>query len=730
MTPLAALLLLAPSDAELVLIAHAVTGDPIGLAVDAGESRLALAYGGRVVFHELLDEEPFVSEPAHELPWNASLFDLALVDDTLYVAAGEDGLFAVGPRAKIRFASPEDSACTALAVRGPLLLAAFVSRGEAELRAYEIGGSPEPSWHHDLGSGLPTDLEIAAECAWVALGRGGVRCIPLSSRERAHPPDLPPCLASDLAVGAGLVFAAADASLAWTEASIGASTPGAWHRRPAPRSPRAYCVAVEANAEHVVTARLRGPASLAAGAPYGLAGTIGLDLEVGGVERGSVALGRRESLTLSALPATDSSWGAEAFELPLPPCGFRALALGERRLYGQLLKLGARVWEIEDGALRELWSLRAEGHPCIDGAFSLAAPEVLLFGTDSTGSRVRGVLEACGEPRLRVRPGSEAQRTLGLRVGAQWLDESGAEWFLCGGFLDWQLVRFRPGHEEGEWSRWSLPPPVDPDGERGVTYFNSTCDGDVVLATRSGSRHGVLAWRASELSAAALEIEPGSSLALAPRFQLRSHPPEAELRLTHTWGASVVSTTDGRRIAVVAAGRDARPSGVRPGRGLVLELHESEPPTLLAELRGAGEGHWVSCAAVLHGKSVLAAFGDLAGAIEVYDLDTPDEPRHLTTWWTPRSVFDDLRDPVLDLAFVGNGDSRELLAVAGRAGLLQLALGRPGERQLRLVQRHDTPGWAAGIAVRSLGIDAKVFVGDQKCGGHLYEWRARGQKRK
>ncbi|MCB9913916.1 MAG: hypothetical protein H6828_02060 [Planctomycetes bacterium] len=721
---LAALALAAPiaTGGELELVSIQPHGDPIALATNEATTAMVVVDGCAVSVRALLGAPPWVSDPLREGVFDATVLGLAIAGDDLFVAAGEAGLWRAAWREpglpRLPVPALPAGVCTAVAATRTRVFAGWLTPIGARLLVLE---RPSLALRYDCALDAARAWRIAAEGderVWIAAGHDGLLRVDLPGSPEVVPEPVRVVgdagFVRDVARSDDGVVAAADSRL------VRVLRGAAPIVLPAPGGERApYVVRVAADDARVYAGCLRAPGEVAEGAPYGLTGAIGLDLEIGAIAPDSFALGAGEALAFARASDLEDVWHRR--ELPL--AGFRDLAAGNGRLVGQLLRLGTCVWRVEGDELVDSWSERPAGHPWIDGAFSLADPNVVLFGTDSQGALVRGVLELDERARFRVRPGTEAMPSLGLRVGAQWLDDEGAEWFVAGLPAGWQLVRFAPG-AEAEWTRWPLALPKDEAGQQGTAYFASALAGELVLGTRAGSRYGLVAWERAALVAAARSNAAGTTLDVACRFQVRTAGAHLDPERCVAWDA-VPFEAGGERCVLVPAARDA--SGGTLTR--VYALAPGAPPAVCPPLLGGGRAGHATCAAVAHvAGRVFAAVGDLGGSVQLFDVTSPRHALRLPAWRVPASVYDGRPDAVLDLAFVGEGDATELLVAAGRAGLLRLTLDAASG--LALAERLDTPGWAVGLAVAPVDGAWRVLVGDQKCGGRLYRWTPDPQKRK
>lgn len=725
---------------ELELLSLFGHSDPLAMAVSEDESHLFLASGCVIAKHELSATEPIVSVEQDRAVVDGSILDACCAGDDLLIAGGHAGFARIAWREEgmpvTIVERLEDGFCTSVAATEELLLAGFVTRTGPQLRAYSRAKG-RPLHRLVLPGGIPFDLEARGDRAWVALGTEGLVEVLFSpgSPPRTTRGPLPAGVevpagglsveyVRDLALGSETLYAAADVAGLLRYDLRESPAVGRFidtipiHYGDAP----AHVVRVSANGKRVAAATLRGPAQVADGAPFHALGAIGLDLEVGAIDRDAYTVSGQEELVIIE---DEAGTHRELGRVALPRCGWRAVELGENRVYEQHLKLGTVIREVgEEGPGEQLFHARPIGTPLIDGGFGLTEPDLVLFGADSEGALVRGLLEVGEGDELQIAPWSKERRNVGLWVGAQWLEAEGkGEWFVAGRFEGWELFHLEPG-DPPRLTSWLLPPPVDPEGNLGRTYFNSTAHGDLLLGMRSGSRFGLLGWSIETLTAAARETSPGEALEVAPLFQLRTHE-GGDVAFAHCWRASVLKTTDGRTVAVVTAGRTLAGDDEGRSRALVVDLEAEGKPSVIHELTGDTSAGNASCVVTTrHRGGDFAFVGGIEGRVELWNLARPS-PRRVGSWSAPPSAIDARRDAVLDLALVGDEGDRQLLIAATRLGLVRIDLCAPQVAELIAAEILPTPGWAAGLAVQRRDDHWRVLLGDQKGGARLYRWPGR-----
>lgn len=731
-------LLLAIVQGLELVSAHRV-GDPIALAVDERGSRVFVAEGASVAELELA-AGGLVERRRFAL--DAPAAELVLHGERLLVAGATRGagvveLGADAPEVRW-FDAPAGATCTALAADEARCVAVFATREGSELRTYAPGTLAR------TGStrlpGLALDVALAPGHAYVALGPAGVARLALGSApelgpELARAAPAPnrvsgPVWARDLALAAGRLYVAADdAGLIEIEIEL----EGEWRSARARAVPLAvggkpgYAIRVAAEGARVVVGTTRGPARACDGAPYGLFGTIGWNLDVGAVDPRGFEIGASEAWWLFERRADEL---ALCRSEEIEHSGWRSLALRGTRVFEQHLRIGTLVRELardSQGAwsARTLATRRPPGLPAIDGRPSLIDPRLVLFGIDSAGSLGRGLLRIDERHGLSPARGLEDVAPLGLGVGAQWLDaEPTREWFVSNGLLAWRLQRLSHGGAP-KLESWDLPPPEPPDagrgGVRGNSYLNSTLSGSLVLVTRYGSRFGLLAYEREALTAAAQRAPPGSRLQLAPAWQVETHASD-EAAPCHTWNACVFDLPDRRRVVAVAAGANTRATGEHFERPQVvlfdLARGAEAPPERLAWLHGAGaRGLAVALSSCTLAGRVKLAVATTGGELCLFDVTEPERARLERTWLAPRHGYDGLRDGLLDLELWPSAAGARAFVAAGRSGLLAVELSGAAPELERV---DDTPGWAAGLATTLLDGRRHLLLGDQRAGLRLY----------
>lgn len=725
---------------RLELIAAQRAGDPLALALVPGAgdapAREALLVEGSQLVRLELGHGGALTERAR-LAFDLSPLDLACSRERLFVAAGSAGLWAVDLTPDLRPPRPvaePPGECTAVALAGGRLLAAFTADGRSELWILDEGELAILQ-RVDLPRGTPFAIAAREDRVWLALGEGGLVRVELDGEgppRVVRGPDLSNLpvpagfrlargLARDLALGDEQLYVAADsAGLVAIDLcdDWGGATPLEVLPVHAPGK-AAYALRVAAEGRRVAVGALRGPARAADGAPYGFFGAIGLELEVGGVATEDYPLGDAERLLLFEHGAGGLVRRGLA---TLPPCGWRTLELDGERVFAMHLLQGLVVRDATRPALPVIAGRRERGLPAVDGGFGLTDPELVVFGVDSEGAITGGLHRILGDGRIEASPGTEDSLARNLTIGAQWLDpERGCEWFLGGGGFSWWLQRLEPGTPPSI-SHWEVRPPEDLEGQRGHTYFHSAVEGDLLLLTRSHSRFGLLSASTAELTRRALGTAPGGVLELDALHQLETHA-EGSAERPLTWRVSLTRTVGDRRLALVAAGAHADPSSSELGRAraLVFELPEEEraAPRLVAQLAGAApRGMALAIEGLRVGERQLALVVGLSGELNVFDVTRPGDARRIATWTAPENPHSGRPEPLLDLAV--DERSHTVFLAAGRLGLVRVDLTDP--EAPRTVQVLDTPGWCAGVCYDERDGRARLAVGDQKGGLRVYRW--------
>ena len=452
-----------------------------------------------------------------------------------------------------------------------------------------------------------------------------------------------------------------------------------------------------------------GPVAGQDGAPYAPLGWIDHRLRIGGLDPSNyhAADGTRlflfdDEATCRAPIASKVGGG-----------GWRGLELAGSRVYEHHAGIGPMVTAIEDDSFGTPEWAAPTGFAVTEAVPSLALEGRLWCGMDPAGSVPRELLWWSPDAGLRSTPAEDPEDSrLGLLLGAQWLEADGTEHLLVGEGFSLRLVRARSG---GEPSSSTVLLPQDPDGSRGHTYLDCVKSGDLIAWTRAGSSHGLVLSSASSLVADARTSSGDEPLEVRALAQVRTHARGTD-RTRWTWEPVILETSGGRLVLAlpVGVGGDERSrtllvdvTGWREGRARVL-----------GELSGSLErGHAMAVAGGTVGGRTILFVGDLAGAVERYEVDGEGRARSTGVWLAPEHPIDGHRENVLDLELETEGGRVALWVAAGRGGLIALDPRTPSPR---LVHGIDTPGWAMRLrVVEDQGVRA-LFLGDQKCGLRVY----------
>ena len=705
-------------------------GDPAALAVSTDESVLFSADGAAV--RELSVEALVAGEAAllRETLVDAATVALWPTEERLFVAGGSQGLLAVdlqGPERPVTTVEDRgDLVCTDVRVVGEHAFALFAARDASRLVLYDRR-SLECSDECPLGPGTAWALAPGDDAVFVAMGPGGLvrvgrqggelRVAPGPRGARCFPPpeglELEAGVVRDVAVGDGWLFAAADAGLvsvdldqAWgpdmtvTVRPLRFSGKPSYARRVALRS---GVLAVGTNA---------GPSELLDGAPYSAFGRMGRGLRLGDVDPASFVQGDEQHLLL--FRAGDGELELLAHETP--GGGWRGLTLGARHVYEQHIRAGLVVRERGPDGLTIASRSHPSGFPSAHAVFSACRPGRLLFGMDSAGAKLEGLLQVTDGGLAPVALIGEPP---GYLPGEPWpAAESGEEWLVDG---DGFALRLRHlSHAEDVHARaWPIPLPEPPEGGPGHTYFHAVRSGDLLLASRCRSRFGLVGYSVPELVAAARATPPGDSLDVAARFQVATHPTGEERSPVGSERAMKLALTtlaDGRHIAGLAAGFDTQED-----RALVLlydvSAGASAEPLPLGAARGdrAG-GNVIAVAFARRGARTFAVAADAGFGVRCFDVSEPSEPVPAATWEVGPNAFDGARDTPLDMVIHGD---RAYVACA-RLGLVCLDVSDPSQDSLPVVAVRDTPGLAYGVALGEIDGKPVLAVCDHQAGVRLY----------
>jgi hypothetical protein len=707
-------------------------GDPAALALSPFGSRLWSADGAAVT--EIALEGTKLIE-RRRFPVDASMLALACDGERLFVAGGSQGLLVVDlapavPGARV-IEQRAGMVCTDVELAGGRVLATFGALRGSRLvvcDAATLALVAEAS----LPEGVAWAVAARDQSAWVALGTGGLVRVdfedPRAPNVRPGPgPDaFPPpegfrlgaSVVRDVALSSTHLYAAADgAGLAavaldddWSPATPVELSPLVLEGAPT------YAWRVACDGARVAVGTNLGPVAAMEGAPFAAHGWMNARFEVGGVADGDYRRGKGEGLLLFER----GPGGLAPLAAATTRGGWRALVLRDGRSFEQHLGEGLLVRALEDGGVRLVAKRRPEGLAALAVAPALEDSDLLLCGVDPAGSIPPGWLRA-RNGSLAVDDETRSLPPVGLLVGAQWRDPvHGDAWCLAGVPLGWRLWRIdaaRPARS----SFWEVVPPLDPDGERGLAYFSSEIDGDVLLLARARSRYGLLGASAAALCTQARAAEPQSKLELVSLFQARTHEGD-ELRWMFTWAPALLEGEDGRRVAVVPAGFDTSSDPARAGRARWLCFDVTGAAQgrveLIATWFGAeAPGHALRVATIHRAGRNLTYGVDFMGRLDIVDLTRPEKPRRVAWWSVSADALDGKPSNLLDVVLEerGDGTMRAWLA-AGRLGVLTLDVSRLGEAPPLLLESRDTPGWATSVELFDGPNGRRLVVGDQKAG--------------
>ncbi|MCE9594227.1 MAG: hypothetical protein K8S98_08535 [Planctomycetes bacterium] len=767
-----------PESAPPQLAALSGTADPIALALADDGKHLFSVEGTSLL---MLDaSKPALPEVARAV-LDATVLGLVCSQNALYIAGGPngvgfldvDGLTPRAPADPKKQADPNQPAappvrksvewfdqadgrpCTHVEVTQTLVLATFTTDRKSELRVYMRAGRKLVGSVKMPGRAL--DIAVKDSYAYLALGQLGVVRADLQFLKQPkldRGPDLTRIdvpehfhlqrgFARELAVAGDSLYVAADiAGLVEIDLTRPWGTTESFRARPLTFLGRpAYAVRVDARGERVAVGTARMPALVGDGAPYGLLGKLGWDFSTADIPLGDWQPGASEALWVFQHPqgATLDLVGIEAID----DSSWRGLAIGGRRVYEQHVKLGVIVREISDlpriaqagdakvpleGALKLVGRRKTSGLVCVDGEPSLQDPHLLFFATDPTGSAGKGFLRIMGD-QLKSPPELAALPPLGTTVGAQWPDAaSSREWLMSGGPRSWRIHRFthRP---KVQLDSWELVPPAPPDqkdgGTRGRVNFNSTCDGELILATRDDTRFGLVGYSTTAVMTVLGMSKPGSRVILEPLWQLPTHFDD-ERPASRTWRAKVFALEDGRRIAAIAAGANTNPEGEHFEEPQLVLYDVTNGTSTKPRLLGVAWGDErkslaVAVDAFQLGHRAYVAVATTGGQMLIFDVNAPEKPTLVRSYKAPISPYDGERENLLDLEIATEQDSGRVFAylAAGRAGLLRVEL-TPTDDALAPDVVMDTPGWACGVTSTLFGGERYWLVGDQRAGLRLY----------
>jgi hypothetical protein len=760
-----------PESARPELASLASSGDPIGLALSEDGKQVFSMEGTALC---VLDAQKPNLPELKRVAVDANVLDLACIGKTLYLAGGTSGVGVIefetaAPKPAVAGSPATRPAphvqwldrhktlpCTSIAATDQLLLATFASDRASELRIYLRGAKKLVGSVKTPGRAL--DIAVRQSFAYLAMGQYGVLRADLHFLKQPkleRGPDLTTSpvpesfklrrgFVREVAVAGNSLYVAADITglveidltKPWGTTESANTKPLVYLGRPA------YAVRVDARGEHVAVGSARIPALVGDGAPYGLLGGMGWDFSIGDVPASDWPPGAAEVLWIFRHPR-DGALELAAIQ-PIEESTWREIAIAGRRVYEQHGKLGLVVRELAanprlaqvgnskvplDGSVAVVGKHKPRGLACLDGKPSLVDPRLLFFGVDPNGVDGHGFLRMGQDEQLRPVPELAALGPIGTNVGAQWPDAlASTEWFLSSGTHGWRVQRFahRP---KPMLTSWDLVPPEPLDatqgGGRGRATFQSTGDGDLILATRDGTRFGLVGYSTKQLSRIVAETKPGGRVLAKPLWQVPTHF-EGEKGSCSTWRARVFSLEDGRRIVAIAAGANTNPESEHHQRPQLV-LYDvtngtASPPKYLAVAWGEEkESLAVAVDVCQMRRRSVAVVATTGGELLVFDVNDPTKPRLVRSFKAPESAYDGRRDPLLDVEIATEASSGRCFAylAGGRAGFLRVELTASGD-DLAADTVLDTPGWASGVVSTLIGQERYWLVGDQRGGLRLY----------
>jgi hypothetical protein len=760
-----------PESAPPTLAALSTGADPIAFAL-ADDGKHVFALDGTTL--SVLDATKPALPEVGRLTVDATVLGLVSSKNMLYLAGGANGVGVLSvesfappappgaaptqePPKQVRWFDHADGRpCTHVEVTPNLVLATFTTDRRSELRIY-VRGNLEPAGVVKM-PGQALDIAVKDSFAYLALGASGVVRADLKYLQQPkldRGPDLTKIdvpehfrlargFARELAVAGDSLYVAADiAGLVEIDLTRPWGTTESFRARPLTFLGRpAYAIRVDARGERIAVGTARMPAVVGDGAPYGLLGKIGWDFTAANVPTADWQPGASEALWVFE--------HAEGFPLelvgiePIDDSAWRGLAISGRRIFEQHVKLGLLVRELADvprvaqvgdakvpldGALKIVGRRKTGGLVCVDGKPSLQDPRLFFMGSDSTGSAGKGFLRMMQGEQLRS-PGELADLpALGPTIGAQWPDTaSSREWFMSGGPRGWRVHRFTHRPKAG-LETWEIMPPAPLDqrdgGTRGRYNFNSTCDGDLILATRDDTRFGLVGYSVGALTTGLGANRRGARVVIDPLWQVPTHFDD-ERPASRTGRVKVFVLEDGRRIAAIAAGANTNPEGEHFEQPQLVLYDVTGGSTMRPTLLGVAWGDERPSLAVAVdsfqlGRRSYVALATTGGKMLVFDVNTPERPLLVRGYKAPMSPYDGERENLLDLEIATEEDSGRVFAylAAGRAGLLRVELTAMGD-ELAPDVVLDTPGWACGVMSTVIGAERYWIVGDQRAGLRLY----------
>ncbi|MBL8896392.1 MAG: hypothetical protein JNM84_02135 [Planctomycetes bacterium] len=422
--------------------------------------------------------------------------------------------------------------------------------------------------------------------------------------------------------------------------------------------------------------------------------------------------------------------------------------------------------------------------------FSEANPRLLLTTTDYYPNQgpflatcTPGCIDAFATP-----PGGVSDFGVITNFDAQWIEPSipGASWLLRGrksGGWWLQLLQTNGicGGVLPSWYEWRVDTSPDSYGLTGrLGYFghkNDAWDPDLLLATRTATRDGLVAYSRSRLAQVALQNPPPPTSIQGPALSCQTAPGSCEVwRLdTHPefkgWNhgcssfpcdairehfsarvlnldcdtAQIFDPSSGstKWIVATAAGYHSRdPQDPLLGLGsnpdgafytsAMLTVHDLSTvpisPSPLLRLYSStkpGNATDVKIVTVASGTWVLAS--DYAGHLQCFDITglgsgTGGVVTSSAIWTLPLNLYDGLHDNASEVevdTFVESGTTRTLAYVACyRRGVEVLDL--TNLPIITKVATLDTPGLAEGVKLRSFAGSKRLLVACRAGGVHIF----------
>jgi hypothetical protein len=695
-----------------------------------------------------------------------------------------------------------------------LLLATFASEGNNELRVYDLDQARFsrrairpfltvnlPAFSRDRNGepvyGVAYDMAVDGTQVYIAMGKQGVVRVDLTDLRRPRKVRGPvlddtgeiefggPATVRQVAVaGETLLGAANGAGLLQVDLSLSFNRFVAYTTTPLPDPTDASAPtyahridAIDSETGSWMAAVSTGvnPLQIAEGAPYDASGTLDYRIQPGG-DIGSFDRGTDDAIhvitphaggLLTSTAATDG----ESYSVAIGD------AWGAPRMYvGSRATTEARFVSAGLPVFAERTDSNRVGKHAPRVGSAIVDQNLIFTSSDSLSAEQAGYLETCEDGLITPIPGTEGSGNMGVITNfeAQWFDDSAllesggeldAQWMVHGTFTEWRLRHLTVGDvcagDVPTTQLWKIIPPADDYGVSGrlsmMATLNDRFDDDIVLLSRFGTRHGLLAYSRSELVAAAGLLSEGEDLGVDPIATFETHPemstwvPPVGMtpsEIGQFWGGSVqgfgtdvAKVRDDDRaigwVALTAAGHHAHdpalgaavPDGSMYTHAMVAvhdvtDISASSSVAPITMLYGPSPESSASAVQTVKARGrTWAVVTDLGGAVHIFDITDVRKSGHsaplVVTWDTPVSPLDGTNEVAVDVEIqreTSPGEPTRIYAYISlfRGGVAVLDISSPADPIH--IDTLDTPGLAEGLFFDRKDGTARLLVADREGG--------------